>query len=134
MNEKLKFEDITSEFDAEDISKNKILSLFAYLGILVLVPLFAAKDSKFAKFHANQGLVIFIAEIIINVAVAILGIIFSYTIYKVVVLGAIVKILINLIVWVARVVLFALSIYGIVNCVQGNAVKFPVIEKISILK
>ena len=32
------------------------MAILAYFGILVLIPILAAKDSKFARFHANQGL------------------------------------------------------------------------------
>ena len=33
----------------------KTLALEAYLGILVLAPLFGAKKSPFVRFHVNQG-------------------------------------------------------------------------------
>jgi uncharacterized membrane protein len=46
-----------------DVEKNKVMALLSYLGILVLVPILAAKDSPFAKYHANQGLILVIAEI-----------------------------------------------------------------------
>lgn len=56
--------DFTNEFDAPDIQNNKVMAILAYLSWLVLVPLFGAKDSKFAHFHCNQGIVLAIAEII----------------------------------------------------------------------
>ena len=37
--------DVTGDFDAADIAKNKVLSLFAYLGLLFLIPLLAAPNS-----------------------------------------------------------------------------------------
>ncbi|MBU3925064.1 hypothetical protein KJ854_03955 [Patescibacteria group bacterium] len=46
--------------DEQDIQQNKLWALLGYLGILVLIPLLAKKDSKFAQFHAKQGLVMFI--------------------------------------------------------------------------
>lgn len=46
-------------------SENKLMAVLAYLGILVLVPLLTKKDSSFVQFHAKQGLVLFIAEIIV---------------------------------------------------------------------
>ena len=52
--------DRTAEFEQEDIQKNKVMNILAYIGILVLVPIFAAKESKSARFNANQGLVILI--------------------------------------------------------------------------
>ena len=46
---------------------DKLMGVLAYLGILVLIPLLAAKDSKFAQFHAKQGLTLFIGEVILFV-------------------------------------------------------------------
>lgn len=54
--------DTTSEFDQNDIQSNKVMAVLAYLGILVLVPLFAARESRYARFHTNQGLVLAIAQ------------------------------------------------------------------------
>lgn len=48
-------------FNTEDVNGNKVFGILAYIGILFLVPLFAAKDSQYARFHTNQGLVLFIA-------------------------------------------------------------------------
>lgn len=41
--------DTTSEFDQNDIQSNKVMAVLAYLGILVLVPLFAARESRFGR-------------------------------------------------------------------------------------
>ena len=107
--------DTTAEFDEKDIADNKVLSLFAYLGILFLIPLLAAPNSKYARFHANQGLVLFLANIVISV-VAVIPI-----------LGWIVAI-------VGGIASFVFSILGIVNAVTGKAKELPIIGKISILK
>jgi len=46
-------------------AKNKkVYALFSYLGILVIVPLLLKRNDSFVKFHAKQGLGLFIAEII----------------------------------------------------------------------
>ena len=46
-----------------DVQENKVMGILAYLSFLVLIPLFAAKESPFARFHTNQGLVLAIGEI-----------------------------------------------------------------------
>ena len=114
--------DTTSEYDPADIEANKILALFAYISWLVLIPLFAAKDSKFARFHANQGLVLAIAEIVVWVVLGFLG-------------G------LPLIGWVFKLVdgLFSLvclgyAIIGIVNAVNGRAKELPIVGKFKLLK
>jgi uncharacterized membrane protein len=48
--------------DASDIEKNKAMAVLSY--IIFFLPLITdAKDSKFAKFHANQSLAILIVWI-----------------------------------------------------------------------
>ena len=43
-----------------------LISLLVFLGMLIFfIPILAAKDSAFGKFHANQGLVLLIGAIIV---------------------------------------------------------------------
>lgn len=48
----------------DDISQNKGITYLSYIGILCLVPLLGKKESKFAQFHAKQGLVMLIGEVV----------------------------------------------------------------------
>ena len=57
--------------DPADVEKNKVFGVLAYLGILFLVPLLAAKDSRFAMYHANQGLVLFLFGVAVGIVIAI---------------------------------------------------------------
>lgn len=111
--------DTTSEFDPEDIEKNKTLSIFSYFSWLVIIPLVAAKDSKFARFHANQGLVLAIAETILAIVIGFLG--------DIPFVGAILRGLLS----IASLVYLVL---GIVNAVNGKAKELPIIGKIRIIK
>lgn len=56
MEEQKTVADTTSASSTSD-QNDKIFGVLAYIGILWLVPLLAAPKSKFAKYHANQGLV-----------------------------------------------------------------------------
>ena len=60
--------DTTAEFDQQDIESNKIMAVLSYLGILWLIPMLAAKESKFAQYHVNQGIILTIAGIAVSVA------------------------------------------------------------------
>ena len=111
--------DTTAEFDQSDIQQNKVMAVLAYFGLLFLVPLLAAKESKYAQFHTNQGLGLWIAGLIAGVVSSILAVI--------PVVGAILGALISL-------VMFALMIIGIVNAATGKAKELPVIGKIKLLK
>lgn len=114
--------DTTSEYDPADIDKNRGMAVLAYLSWLVLIPIFAAKESKFARFHANQGLVLAIAEIVVFLALEIL--------VGIPVIGLIFGILSGLVGLVA----FILTVIGIINAANGKAKELPVIGKFRILK
>ena len=114
--------DSTSEFDENDIQQNKTMSIFAYLSWLVLIPLLAAKESKFARFHCNQGIVLAIVEIIAWVVLGILSVI-PYVGW--------IFVIFNVLLSVACLVL---AILGIINAVNGKAKELPVVGKIRILK
>jgi len=50
--------------DNKDIEDNKVIAAIGYIWILCLVPLFLKRRSSFAQFHAKQGLVLFILEVV----------------------------------------------------------------------
>ncbi len=118
--------DMTGEFSNQDIQQNKVLAVFSYLALLVLIPIFAAKDSKFARFHANQGLVLLIVEIALSVVMQILTWIILAISWR---LYFIISIL-----WLLWIPLWILSILGIVNVLNGRAKQLPVIGHFRILK
>lgn len=115
--------DITAQLDPQDIEKNKTMAVLAYLSWLVLIPLFAAKESKFARFHVNQGLVLAIAEIIIFGVCNTLGAIITPLWW-----------LFSLLSSLFSIVFFIFSILGIVNGVKGRAKELPLIGGFKILK
>lgn len=47
----------------KDVEDNKAMAALSYAWILCLVPLLGKRDSKFAQFHAKQGLILFIVEL-----------------------------------------------------------------------
>lgn len=118
--------DSTSEFSQQDIESNKVMAILAYLGILVLVPIFAAKESKFARFHANQGLILFLAGIAYYIVLTIISAIIlaiSWKLYFIITILSLV--------WL---VFLVLAIIGIVNAAGGKAKELPVIGKFTLLK
>jgi len=101
--------------DLVDVENNKIVAALAY--IIFFIPLLVSRDSKFATYHANQGLLIFIASIIINIV------------------GAIIPILGWLIIIpFGNLAIIALVIIGIVNALKGLRKPLPLIGGIEIIK
>ncbi len=118
--------DTTAEFDAQDISQNKAMAILAYFGPLVLIPIFAAKGSRFARYHSNQGLVLLLAAIVYGIAYGILSSIIlaiSWRLYFIVSIIGLVSIVISV-----------LAIIGIINAATGKAKELPLIGKFKILK
>ncbi len=110
--------DYTAHYDPDDIQKNKGMAILSYISILVLIPIFAAKDSKFARFHANQGLILFVAEIVLGIVCAALGFI------------PVVGWIVNAVVYLVEV---AYMILGIVYAAQGKAKDLPIIGQYKLL-
>jgi uncharacterized membrane protein len=119
--------DATGQFHPQDIAQNKTMSILAYIGLLVLVPLFAAKDSPYARFHSNQGLLLLICEVILGIlSMLITRALFfvSWTLLT----------LFSVIFWLIGLALLLLAILGIVNVVNGKAKELPLIGKIKLIK
>ena len=114
--------DTTEEYDPEDINKNKVMAILSYLSWLVLIPLIAGRESKFVKFHVNQGIVLAISELIALFIVRILkglpyiGFVFG-------ILGSAVTI-----------VCLILAVIGMVNASNGKAKELPLVGKIRLIK
>ena len=99
--------DHTAEFDAKDISDNKIFAMACYLlDVLgIIIALLASDKSEYARFHVRQVLKITIANILVGIAAAVL----CWTVV-VPVAGA-----------VCAVILLVLRIIGFVQVCQGKA-------------
>lgn len=106
--------DAEDDPDLADAKNNKLMGILAYLGILVLIPLFAAKESKFVRFHTNQGLILLILLVVVYILGKIPGI------------SALVAIL--------DVVLFVYAVIGIYNVVKGQMKELPLIGKFRIIQ
>ena len=120
--------DTTSYYSRSDIEGNKLMAVLSYLGILVLIPILAAKDSPFAKFHATQGLNLLIVSVAWSIVSGIIGAI----------LGAIgvtfLSVLWSIITWLVSIVIFLTMVIGIINAAQGKATELPIIGGFRILK
>ena len=101
-------------YTTDDIEKNKTMAGLAYL--LFFLPLIACPDSKYAKFHANQGLILLLVAIAGNV-----------------VLG-----FIPLLGWMLAplwgLAILVLVVLGFLNGFGGRAVELPVIGGFTILR
>jgi uncharacterized membrane protein len=126
--------DTTAEYDPRDIADNKVMAVLAYLGILVLIPMFTApKNSRYARYHVKQGFTLFLCYIALSIVNFLLrlikvtryfwGVPYQTTPGIIIFLG-----------WLLSLPLLVLTIIGIINAYQGRAKELPIIGKFTILK
>jgi uncharacterized membrane protein len=101
--------------DKADVEKNKAMAVLAY--IIFFLPILAAKDSKFAMYHANQGLLLFLLALAVNVIGGMIPFIGWFLIFP-----------------IGNLFCFVLFILGIINASKGEMKPLPLIGGISIIK
>lgn len=116
-------------FTTEDVNQNKVYGILAYFGILVLVPILAAKDSLYARFHANQGLILLISEFALNIVGRIIRVALKVATF------GLINDVVNTIVSVAiSAITIAYLVIGIINACSGEAKRLPIIGGFTLLK
>ncbi len=117
--------DHTSSFDSADIEKNKTMGGLAY--ILFFLPLLACPESKYARFHANQGLIFLLLSIvgrIINSILYSLILAISWRLFFI-------TTVVSIVIWLA---VGAVGVIGLINGFTGKAKELPIIGGITIIK
>ncbi|WP_426450977.1 hypothetical protein ACP26L_02670 [Paenibacillus sp. S-38] len=98
----------------DDVQANKWIAAAAYL--LFFLPLLAAKDSRYAMYHANQGLILLLTAIGANLVLGLIPL-----------LGL-------LLVPLANLALLVLMLIGILNAVNGLTKPLPLIGSWTLLR
>lgn len=101
----------------KNLEEVKIMAALAYFGILFFLPLITHPDSKFGKFHANQGLLLLIFSLVGTTVGSIIPVIGWFLILP--------------FVSIASLVFF---IMGIVGALNKEEKRLPLIGKYDLLK
>lgn len=90
------------EIDKNDIEENSVMAAISYIWGLCLITLIFKRKSKFAKFHAKQGLLLFAVEVLLSwfFAVPIIG-------------------------WALGILVMLLALLGIINALNGKYWEMP---------
>ena len=102
--------------DPKDAQDNKLMAILAYLGFLVLVPILAAKESPFARYHANQGIILLLASFAVGIVISILMFILVF-------ISPTLAMISYLIVFIIPVFM----VIGIINAAKGECKPLPLI-------
>lgn len=90
---------------SKDVEENKVLAAISYLWIISLIILLVKKESKFAKFHAKQGLILWIASIVLWI--------------------------IPYVGWVLNLVVFVFIVIGFIQAMSGKWWKVPLVGQLA---
>ncbi len=104
--------DHTADYDKNDISSNKIFACLAEIPVLFWLPLCACPGSRFARFHANNGLIMLIASVVSGVL-------------------SFVPVIGGLLTWVASTLLFIIWLLATVSAVTGTAKELVLLGKLN---
>ena len=107
-------EEVNVTPDQNDVQSNKVMAILAYFGILFLIPLFAAKESPFARYHTTQGFVLFLFMVVFNI------------------LAWIPKL--GWISYIGYLIGFVFFIIGVINAAGGKMKPLPLIGNITLIK
>lgn len=106
------------EAEQSDIdNSNKAMAILAY--ILFIIPLLAAKESKYARYHANQGLVLLLAVSTIHIV----GAMFSLTDWMMIIPIGMLSVLVA-----------AAAVIGVLHAVNGRMKPMPFIGKLKLIQ
>ncbi len=107
------FEQEVVVFDANDVESNKTMGIVAYFIFFLPLLLTPSKESPYARFHCNQALLIFLTSIAFNIVGSLS---FSFISY------------------IGSLAVFALWILGLINAINGEAKRLPLIGGIELIK
>lgn len=125
-----------------DAQENLIMGILSYVGLLCLVPIFAAKKSKFARYHAAQGFnlllghaaVILVQILLKSFASTLVRIGESAGSYEMIQFVSGLSVLFTIVCVLLWLGMLAFSVLGIVNAAQGKEAPVPVFSKLELLQ
>lgn len=101
----------------ENLEEVKVMAALAYFGILFFIPLVTHPESKFGKFHANQGLLLLIFAFAGNLIGGIIPILGWFIILPVV-----------------GIMTLVFFVMGLVNALNKKTKRLPLIGKYDLIK
>ena len=99
------------------------MAVLAYFGILLLIPLFAARQDSFVRYHVNQGIILVVLEALMQLISRTIGTV-----------PGTVGTIVNLVVGAVSLLLLIFAIIGIVHAAKGQEKPLPLLGGIAFLK
>ena len=103
-------------FDPKDIADNRLISGIAYFYVLFFLPLVLCPNSRFGKFHANQGLLLFLVNTLGAAVLRMVPFIGGFA------------------AWILGICVLVFGIMGFLNAYEGKARELPFVGQIRLIK
>ena len=116
-------------FDSKDVESNRVTGGIGY--ILPFVPYFACKNSAFGRYCANQGLILWIAILLVSIVFGIVsGVLGWFPL-----IGGMVRWLLGTASHLVRTILIIVGCYcSFIAIKDGRATEIPVIGTLNLIK
>ena len=108
--------EIENQAKDHDAPNVKLAAAAAYFGITFFIPLITHPNNKFATFHANQGLLLLLLSMLVSA------------------LGEMIGLLGVLVIPFLGLVIFVLFVMGLVNALNGETKRLPLIGGFDLIK
>lgn len=120
--------DDSKKFTKKEIEEGKLMALISYIGILALIPYFADKTNKYVKYHALNGMNLFILELIVSASIGLIYGVFAG------INGWFVFSFIKIPFALVELFFVLISIVGIINVCNEEAKELPLIGKLRLIR
>ena len=104
----------------EEVANGRLLAAVGYLPGLCFVGLFGAPENRYVGFHARQGLLVFLLEFAVWVALAI----YDASLGKIPVLGFLIGAAARFVVGLG---FLGMTMYGVVKAATGEMARIPIV-------
>ena len=112
---------VASRYDSispEDVERGRLLAAVAYLPGLCFIGLLGAPENAFIGFHARQGFLLLLLEVLLTLFFWI----YDGTLGRVPYLGPLVGYIVKFVAWTAMLILTA---FGVAKAANGEAARIP---------
>ena len=116
----------SAQTDLRDAQENKAMAVIVYIPFLFIIPLLSGdhKESRFLKFHTNQGAALTIAFIAAFILLTFISLVIP-------IVGMIITALLGPVIGIGW---FVLCVFGIVNALNGTLKPLPLIGGLRIIR
>lgn len=125
-------------FDPRDVEANKIYAVLSYFSILFFIPLVVCPNSRYARFHSNQGLILLILSVLLNIAKdivnTVIGAVFTVSSYGYSYTNWFGVVLQTIIGTAAGLVIAVMFVIGVYNAYRGVVKELPLVGGFRLIK